>query len=98
MELFYSAFFTVKQFLIADARVPRPVSLPNAADRFVAQQLEERRTFAVIDIIEAMYPMGQTNLTDETVVGPAKDDAGAPLDAVAPVPIKAQPAAQPDSP
>ncbi len=88
MELFYSAFFTVKQFLIADARVPKPVSLPNAADRFVAQQLEERRAFAVIDIIEAMYPMGQTDLTDETIVGPAKDDESAPLDAVAPVPIK----------
>lgn len=88
MELFYTSFFTVKQFLIADTRVPKPVALPNAADRFVAQQLEERRQFAVLDILEAMYPMGQPDLTAESLVGSSKADASAPLDALAPVPIK----------
>lgn len=85
MEAFYSSFFAVKQFLLADAKVPKPVALPASADRFLAQQFEDRREFPVIDIIEAMYPLGQPNLTDESVVGSAKDDDGAPMDAVAPV-------------
>jgi hypothetical protein len=59
MELFYSALFLVKQFLLADARLPKPVNLPNAADRFVVQQFADRRTFPVLDVIEAMYPLGQ---------------------------------------
>jgi hypothetical protein len=85
METFYSAFFLVKQFLLADAKVPKPVALPSAADRFVAQQLEDRRGFPVFDVIEAMYPMGQPELTAESVIGPAKEDGTAPIDAVAPV-------------
>lgn len=88
MELFHSAFFTLKQLLLADAKLPKPVNLPNSADRFVAQQFEDRRMFAVLDIIEAMYPLGQLDLVSESVVGPSQDDAAAPLDAVAPVPIK----------
>lgn len=88
MELFYSAFFIVKQFLIADARTPKPVALPNSADRFVAQELEARREFSVIEILEAMYPMGQPGLTDESIVG-AQEEA-APLDALAPVPAKTE--------
>ena len=89
METFYSAFFAVKQLLLADAKVPKPVALPSSADRFVAQQFEDRRDFPVLEIIENMYPMGQTNLTAESVVGPARDDAVAPLDAIAPVPRQA---------
>ena len=86
MELFYSAFFIVKQFLTADARTPKPVALPNSADRFVAQELEQRRSFSVLEVIEAMYSMGQPNLTDETLVG--NTEPSAPLDALAPVPSK----------
>jgi hypothetical protein len=85
MEAFYSSFFAVKQVLLADAKVPKPVALPGAADRFLAQQFEDRREFSVLQIIEAMYPLGQPDLTDESVVGPAKDDNSAPTDAVAPV-------------
>ena len=87
MELFYTSFFVVKQFLVADARVPKPVALPNTADRFVAQLLEERRAFPVIDVLEAMYTMGQPGLTVEELTGSASDDNTAPLDAVAPVPL-----------
>jgi len=89
MEVFYSSFFAVKQFLLADAKLPKPVALPNTADRFLAQQFEDRRDFSVIDIIEYMYPLGQPDLTAESVVGPASQDANAPLDAVAPVPRSA---------
>lgn len=84
MEIFNSAFFTVKQTLLADTRLPGPVALPNSADRFVSQQFVDRREFSVLEIIEAMYPLGQPGLLTEAVVGSAKDDSAAPLDAVAP--------------
>lgn len=32
-----------------------------------------------------MYPLGQPALTDESIVGPSRDDDAAPMDAVAPV-------------
>ena len=86
MESFYSSFFIVKQFLEADAKVPKPIALPSSADRYVAQLFEERRVYPVIDVIEAMYPLGQAGLTSESVVGPASADDAAPLDALAPVP------------
>lgn len=86
MEIFYSAFFLMKQFLGADAKLPKPVALPNSADRFVAQQLEERRTFTVVDIVESMYGLGQPGLTGEKTIGDAVADVSVPLDAVAPVP------------
>lgn len=85
MEAFYSSFFAVKQFLLADAKVPKPVALPGAVDRFLAQQFEDRRDFPILDVIGAMYPLGQPDLTDESVVGPSKDDESAPMDAVAPI-------------
>ncbi|NYG32506.1 hypothetical protein HZU83_06335 [Sphaerotilus montanus] len=89
MEVFYSSFFAVKQFLLADAKVPRPVALPNSADRFLAQQFEDRREFTVLEIIEYMYPLGQPDLTTESVIGASSGDASVPLDAVAPVPRSA---------
>lgn len=89
MEIFYSSFFTIKQFLVADARLPKPVALPNSADRLVAQQLFERRDYSVLELIEAMYPMGQPNLTSESTVDEAAQGSeAAPLDAVAPVPAR----------
>lgn len=84
MELFYSSFFIVKQFLAADARVPAPVALPGAADRFVAEQLAQRRDFSVLDVIEHMSPLGQPGLTIRREVG--QGDENTPVDAVAPVP------------
>jgi hypothetical protein len=85
MESFYSSFFAVKQFLLADAKVPKPVALPGSADRFLAQQFEDRRDFPILEVIEAMYPLGQPDLTGESVVGSASADESAPMDAVAPV-------------
>lgn len=87
MELFYTAFFIVKAFLTADARVPKAVSLPNAADRLVAQLLEDRRDFTVLDVIEALYSFGQADMTAESVIGAADVAEQMPMDAVAPVPI-----------
>lgn len=85
MESFYSSFFAVKQFLLADAKVPKPVALPSSADRFLTQQFEDRRDFPVLDVIEAMYALGQPDLTGESVIGSASSDSTAPMDAVAPV-------------
>ena len=81
MELFYSSFFIVKQFLTADARVPKEVSLPNSSDRYVAGLLEERRDFPIIAIIEGMHPMGQPGLVASSTVG----DVNAPVAAIAPI-------------
>ncbi len=88
MELFNTSFFIIKQMLLADARVPKPVALPNSADRFVAQQFEDRRDFSVLEIIEAMYPLGQIGLVSERVIGTPVGDSETPIDAVAPVPVK----------
>jgi len=83
MELFYSSFFIVKQFCEADARIPKPVALPNASDRHVASLLEERRTYPIIEIIQAMEPMAQPKLLQTSFVGEQLEFD--PIIAVAPV-------------
>jgi hypothetical protein len=66
MELFYSGWGIVQQFIYADARLPKPVNLPISADREVARQLEQRREFPVLDVIEALRPLSQNNLLETT--------------------------------
>lgn len=62
MEVFYKSFFLARAFLKADARVPRPVDLPDAEDRFICQELENRRAFAVVEVIPAVLNMSQRDL------------------------------------
>jgi hypothetical protein len=62
MQVFYQAWEVVVQFLQADARVPKPVYLPRPPSRQVAQNLEDRRDFPVIDVIEALAPLAQPEL------------------------------------
>lgn len=62
MEVFYQGWGIVRQFLAADARMPREVNLPRAAERQVAQSLVDRRDFPVIEIIEALKPLSQPEL------------------------------------
>ena len=62
MEIFYKSFFLARAFLKADARVPRPVELPDAEDRLICQELENRRTFSVVEVIPAIVEMSQRNL------------------------------------
>jgi hypothetical protein len=62
MEVFYQAWVIVKQFLHADAQLPKEVSLPVPADRQVAKLLAERREHAVLDVIEAFEPLSQPEL------------------------------------
>lgn len=64
MELYYKSFNLVRAFLKADAHVPQPVSLPDAEDRFVAEQLAVRRHFPVLDIVDAIREMSQRDLLE----------------------------------
>ncbi|MGK5060339.1 hypothetical protein ACQ4WY_25735 [Janthinobacterium sp. LB2P49] len=64
MELFYVAWGIVQQFIAADAKVPKEVSLPIASHRMVARLLEDRREFPLIDVIESLKPLAQPELLD----------------------------------
>lgn len=64
MELFYKSFFLVRAFFKADARVPLPVALPDAEDRFITDQLESRRDFPILQVIEVIREMSQEGLLD----------------------------------
>ncbi|KQX07196.1 MULTISPECIES: hypothetical protein [unclassified Leifsonia] len=62
MEIFYMAWEVVQAVLAADARMPREVNLPRAAQREVARRLVDRRSFAVLDIVEALNALSQPEL------------------------------------
>ncbi|WP_315768320.1 MULTISPECIES: hypothetical protein [unclassified Bradyrhizobium] len=62
MEIFYDAWNIVLAFFSADSRVPKEVVLPNPAHREVARQLEQRREFPVLDVIEALKVFAQPEL------------------------------------
>lgn len=62
MEVFYSAWWIVKGFVNADAKVPKPVDLPIGSHRMVAQLLEQKREFPVLDVIESLQTMAQPEL------------------------------------
>lgn len=66
MELFYTGWRIVQQFISADAKVPAPVALPAPADRQVAKELEMRRDYSIIDVIKALEVQSQTDLLSAT--------------------------------
>lgn len=70
MEAFYYAWNLVQQFLAADARLPKEVSLPNGSHRQIARWLEERRDYPVLDVVDVMKPVSQPHLlkTEKTEV------------------------------
>ena len=65
MELFYKSFNLVRAFLQADARVPAPVRLPDAEDRFVTSELEQRAMYPVLQVTQAIRDMSQRGLLEE---------------------------------
>lgn len=68
MEAFYKAFYLSRAFLRADAHVPPEVSLPDAEDRFVTRELESRRDFPILQVLDVLQDMAQSDLlTDEKV-------------------------------
>jgi hypothetical protein len=54
MEAFYRAFFLVRAFLMADAKVPPPVDLPDPEDQFVTKELQRRRDFTVLEVLASI--------------------------------------------
>lgn len=62
MELFYTGWRIVQQFIHADAKVPQPVALPAPADRQVAKELEMRREFSIMEVVAALEAQSQTDL------------------------------------
>ena len=62
MEVFYRGWGIVKQFLNNDARLPKEVLLPYCDDRYVCKELEMRRDFPVLGVIEALDVLKQPNL------------------------------------
>jgi hypothetical protein len=62
MEVFYQGWQVVRQFIEADANMPKEVYLPRQAERQVARYLEERREFLVLEVIDALRPLAQPEL------------------------------------
>lgn len=65
MQLFYTAWGIVQQFIAADAKMPKEVNLPDPVDRQVVRELEARRDFPILDVIEALEPLSQQGLTQK---------------------------------
>ena len=62
MEAFFKSFNLVRASLRADARVPPEIELPDAEDRFVTRELEQRRDFPVMAVTNVLRQMGQEGL------------------------------------
>ena len=62
MEVFYDAWNIVLAFLAADAQIPKEVVIPKPAHREVARQLEQRRQYPVLEVIEALKIFAQPEL------------------------------------
>lgn len=70
VEIFYQGWNIVKLFLNSDAHLPKDSLLPRGADRFVCKELEIRRIYPVMDVIEAFDILKQPELivVDESKV------------------------------
>jgi hypothetical protein len=75
MELFYKSFNLVRAFLKADARVPPPIALPDAEDRFVTEELQQRANFPLLQVVDVIRDMSQQGLLDERPVEQAEPTA-----------------------
>ncbi len=68
MELYYTCWGIVQQFISADAQMPKEVFLPVPADRQAVKELIVRREFPIVEVIEALGPLSQGELTKEETV------------------------------
>ena len=62
MEVFYSGWRIVQQYIAAKNKMPNEVALPRPPEREVARALYDRRRFPVVDVIEALGPLAQPHL------------------------------------
>jgi hypothetical protein len=81
MELFYTGWRIVQQFIAADAKVPQPVALPAPADRQVATELEMRREHSIVEVVAALEVQSQIDLLQATQksVDVVTEREGAPI-------------------
>jgi hypothetical protein len=75
MELYYKSFFLTRAFMRADAKVPSPVALPDSEDRLVTSELEKRREYPLVDVLEVLRDMAQPDLVKTSDVQTIKPDA-----------------------
>ncbi len=89
MEIFYSAWVIVQQFIAADAQVPKEASLPSTSQRMVARLLAERRGFPILEVIEVLGPIAQPELlhtsTKNRPVEPRRNEAATVETLIAPI-------------
>lgn len=64
MEVFYSGWRIVQQFIDARGKMPKEVALPRPPEREVARALYDRRGFPVVEVIDALRPLAQPHLID----------------------------------
>jgi hypothetical protein len=77
MQIFYEGWRIVQAFVVADAQVPREVSLPSPVHREICRILAERREFPVVDVIDALAAFAQPQLLEtETEQVSLQDVAG----------------------
>lgn len=69
MELFYTSWGIIQQFIAADAQMPSEVNLPIPADRQAVRELVSRREFPIKDVIDALEPLSQPGLTTQDLQG-----------------------------
>lgn len=71
VQTFYMGWEVVTAFFDADAQVPKEVALPRPAARQVARYLADRRSFPVLDVVEALGSLAQPELlkTETAAVG-----------------------------
>lgn len=62
MEKFYQAFGIVQAVIKSDCKMPKEVMLPRPPERYVAQQLIDRATYPVLDVVEALATFAQPEL------------------------------------
>ena len=62
MEVFLQGWRVIKYFLNSDAKMPKEINLPRSAERFVCKDLEDRRNFPVVGVIEAFEIVKQPDL------------------------------------
>lgn len=66
MELFYTGWRIVQQFLKADAQLPSEAALPNPPERQVARELAMRREFPVEEVVDVLDAQAQPNLMERS--------------------------------
>ncbi|QSQ17191.1 hypothetical protein [Myxococcus landrumensis] len=85
MILFQASFQIARQIMASKGRMPKPPAIVYEDDIVVAEWITARRTFAVMDILEALVPLMQPGLTKtETSQESITDDD---TEAFAPMPL-----------